>query len=145
MRLPCQKEPLQGDATMSGDAVPEQESGEEWRTSGEAGALEGSGYEEERSADAVDGVQEPEMGGLNHVADDLNGFDPLSGDVNSGLDSMKQMEQELGRPDTQERRLQKEPLSSSSMMFREDRENRKEMKAKDRTQLDGKYDLEDRT
>ena len=47
-----------------------------------------------------------------------------------------------GRPDTQERRLQKEPLSSSSMMFREDR---KEMKAKDRTQLDGKYDLEDRT
>lgn len=55
---------------------------------------------------------------------------------------MKQMEQELGRPDTQERRLQKEPLSSSSMMFREDR---KEMKAKDRTQLDGKYDLEDRT
>lgn len=142
-----QKEPLQGDATMSGDAVPEQESGEEWRTSGEgeAGALEGSGYEEERSADAVDGVQEPEMGGLNHVADDLNGFDPLSGDVNSGLDSMKQMEQELGRPDTQERRLQKEPLSSSSMMFREDRENRKEMKAKDRTQLDGKYDLEDRT
>lgn len=90
-----QKEPLQGDATMSGDAVPEQESGEEWRTSGEgeAGALEGSGYEEERSADAVDGVQEPEMGGLNHVADDLNGFDPLSGDVKKNINrSMKEQQ-----------------------------------------------------